>query len=110
MGRLVQQPAPARANRKHSAGRSRGKILRRTGSTGRGRVTQTKWPPTVPVRFKELAATLDKCRVERRHGFHPTAKAQTSRLSQWSLVKFDLPALRAEGDTEFVAGQIDRFA
>src|SRR5262249_18722700 len=51
MGGLVQQSAALGAHRQHPAGRSRGTLLRHAGTTCRGSVTQTKWPPTNPGRF-----------------------------------------------------------
>src|SRR5436189_4624863 len=52
MGGLVQQPAALGAHRQHPAGRSRGTLLRHAGTTCHGGVTQTKWPPTNPGRFR----------------------------------------------------------
>lgn len=51
VGRLVQQPPPARAGRQHPAGGSRSQLLRRSGGTGTRRMTQTKRPPTIPGQF-----------------------------------------------------------
>jgi hypothetical protein len=78
MGGLVQQPAALGAHRQHPAGRSRGTLLRHAGTTCHGGVTQTKWPPTNPGRFKstlyaylsfydrvpKLVADLVRSRVE----------------------------------------------
>src|SRR5438046_661822 len=58
MGGLVQQPAALGAHRQHPAGRSRGTLLRHAGTTCHGGVTQTKWPPTNPGRFKAPAALM----------------------------------------------------
>ena len=52
MGGLVQQPAALGAHRQHPAGRSRGTLLRHAGTPCHGGVTQTKWPPTNPGRFR----------------------------------------------------------
>src|SRR5512132_609909 len=41
MGRLVQQPTPARAHRQHTAGRSRSALLRANRRARHGGVTQT---------------------------------------------------------------------
>ena len=38
------------------AGRSRGTLLRHAGTTCHGGVTQTKWPPTNPGRFRESSS------------------------------------------------------
>ena len=54
MGGLVQQPAAPGAHRKHPAGRSRGTPLRHAGAVRHGGVTQTKWPPPNPARFRQL--------------------------------------------------------
>ena len=47
-----QQPTASRADRLHPAGRSRGTLLRHAQRHSHGRVTQTKWPPAKPERFK----------------------------------------------------------
>ena len=52
MGKLVQSPAAPGAHRQHPAGRSRGTLLRRAGATSDGGLTQTKWPPANPGRFR----------------------------------------------------------
>src|SRR3954469_19641948 len=54
MGGLVQQPAALGAHRQHPAGRSRGTLLRHAGTPCHGGVTQTKWPPTNPGRFRTV--------------------------------------------------------
>jgi hypothetical protein len=51
MGGLVQQPKAPGAHRPHTAGRSRGALLRHAGTTGHGGITQTKRPPANPARF-----------------------------------------------------------
>ena len=51
MGRLVQQPPPARAHGQHPAGRSRSGLLRQPGGPEDRRLTQTKRPPENPGRF-----------------------------------------------------------
>jgi transposase InsO family protein len=51
MGRLVQQPPPARTHRQRTARRSRGALLCGQRRSRYGRVTQTKQPPANPVRF-----------------------------------------------------------
>ena len=51
MGRLVQQSPAAGAHRQHPAGRGREALLRHTGPTSYGGVTQTKQPPENPGRF-----------------------------------------------------------
>src|SRR5262245_1578186 len=51
MGGLVQQPAALGAHWQHSAGRSRGALLRHTGTPSHGGVTQNKRPPANPGRF-----------------------------------------------------------
>src|SRR4051794_13695429 len=58
MGGLVQQPAALGAHRQHPAGRSRGTLLRHAGTPCHGGVTQTKWPPTNPGRFKRKRSGL----------------------------------------------------
>ena len=50
MGRLVQQPKAAGADRKHSAGRSRSALLCAARGARHGGVTQTKQPPANPGR------------------------------------------------------------
>src|SRR4029078_888497 len=57
MGGLVQQPAALGAHRQHPAGRSRGTLLRHAGTPCHGGMTQTKWPPTNPGRFRAPALT-----------------------------------------------------
>ena len=51
MGRLVQQSPASGAHRLHSAGRSRGTLLRHADQLGHGGVTQTKRPPAKPEPF-----------------------------------------------------------
>src|SRR6476646_11240830 len=60
MGGLVQQPAALGAHRQHPAGRSRGTLLRHAGTTCHGGVTQTKWPPTNPGRFRSTKTAVSK--------------------------------------------------
>src|SRR5690606_20101640 len=62
MGRLVQQPPPARTHRQHPAGRSRGKLLCSHRGPRYGRLTQAKWPPAIPGRFN---ARLDSLLLQR---------------------------------------------
>src|SRR5690606_40143940 len=66
MGRLVQQPPPARAGRQHPAGGSRSQLPRRPGGTGTRSMTQTKRPPTIPGQFNLFdAGPLDTPTRER---------------------------------------------
>lgn len=51
MGRLVQQQAVARADRKHPARRSRKTILRHAGRHTHRSITQAKWHPAISGRF-----------------------------------------------------------
>ena len=60
MAGLVQQPAAPGAHRKHPAGRSRGTPLRHAGAVRHGGVTQTKWPPPNPARFRQLKRKDDQ--------------------------------------------------
>ena len=60
MGGLAQQPAAPGAHRKHPAGRSRGTPLRHAGAVRHGGVTQTKWPPPNPARFRQLKRKDDQ--------------------------------------------------
>jgi putative transposase len=48
MGRLVQQPAPARADRRHPSGGVRSDVLRKTGKPGHGGRTQLTESPEKP--------------------------------------------------------------
>src|SRR5215213_10189261 len=52
MGGLVQQPAPARADRKHPTRRGRSPLPRARRDPIFGRVTQANLPPANSVRFK----------------------------------------------------------
>src|SRR4051794_32198690 len=54
MGGLVQQSSAAGAYRQHPASRSRATLLRHVGAVGDRGVTQTKWPPENPGRFKAI--------------------------------------------------------
>src|SRR5258706_10998754 len=58
MGRLVQHPPAARADRQHPAGRGRSQLLRRSGGAGTRRLTQTKRPPRKSGRFTVDLYTL----------------------------------------------------
>src|SRR4249920_1787030 len=51
MGGLVQQPTAPGAHRQHTAGRSRGALLRHAGTPSNGSLTQTNQPPANPGRF-----------------------------------------------------------
>src|SRR5215207_4151202 len=55
MGGLVQQPAPARADRKHPTRRGRSPLPRARRDPIFGRVTQANLPPANSVRFKASA-------------------------------------------------------
>src|SRR5215212_6179233 len=52
MGGLVQQPAPARADRKHPTRRGRSPLPRARRDPIFGRVTQANLPPANSVRFR----------------------------------------------------------
>jgi transposase InsO family protein len=52
MSGLIQKSTAARANRQHTASRSRGALLRHRGRPSHGGLTQTKQPPAYPARFK----------------------------------------------------------
>src|SRR5215213_9351517 len=56
MGGLVQQPAPARADRKHPTRRGRSPLPRARRDPIFGRVTQANLPPANSVRFREPKA------------------------------------------------------
>src|SRR3954464_15064096 len=51
MGRLVQQPPPARTYRERASRRGGSALLCPGRGTGLGRLTQAKPPPRNPVRF-----------------------------------------------------------
>src|SRR5690606_33929075 len=57
MGRLVQQPPAARADRQRPASGSRSRLLRRPGGAGIHRMTQTKRPPRKPGQFTSREST-----------------------------------------------------
>src|SRR4051812_32895188 len=52
MGRLVQQPPPARTYRERASRRGGSAVLCPGRGTGLGRLTQAKPPPRNPARFK----------------------------------------------------------
>ena len=58
MGRLVQQQETAGADRKHSAGRSKGALLCAGHGSRHSGVTQTKRPPANPGRFTSTRPTI----------------------------------------------------
>jgi len=53
LGRVVQQPTSAGANREHPAGEARGDVRSARGGSGRGGRTQAIHPPEIPGRFKQ---------------------------------------------------------
>ena len=59
--RLVQPPTTSAAHRKHTACRSRRTLLRHAGRNSHGRITQTKWPPANPARFRSLSGAYQCC-------------------------------------------------
>ena len=66
MGRLVQQPQTAGADRKHSAGRSRSALLCANPRARHGGVTQTKRPPANPGRFTGFHVVAFACLMLKR--------------------------------------------
>ena len=52
LGRLVQQPAPARTHRRQTTRGERERVLSATGKVSQGGLTQTKEPPVNPGRFR----------------------------------------------------------
>src|SRR5271169_882343 len=81
MGRLVQQPPPARAHRIHPASRSRRPLLRHDGTNRHGGVTQTKRPPANPGRFiRNYVIDPASLQVDRRARRVKTDRIDTERL------------------------------
>src|SRR3954453_17355090 len=58
MGRLVQQPPPARTYRERASSRGGSALLCPARGTGLSRLTQAKPPPRNPARFTLLSLAL----------------------------------------------------
>ena len=70
LGGLVQQPTNPRVDREPSSGRGRSGVLSQTRAHGAGRVTQAKWSPENPARFKFQGAPVSRSYWQR--GLCPT--------------------------------------
>ncbi len=104
MGRLVQQPAPSRADRQRAAGRIRANVLSESGRSRHGGATDTRKSPEKPGRFNLQIRTRATPLID--DGEHPKRSAIDERIMDKIHAPMLVRTARRRCDTAMQAGML----